>query len=275
MNILRQHQGGNLDTLQLVQVGKQADVQQDDQKAQPQTSYHTTAPSRSWRSGQATNDRQHGKAHGDIEGCVEQATQSPVRHFSAKEGDDRHFSCHPVQLFGRTCAGDNGINHDRQHQHQQERHDRTDQIDDALDVQTQGADHQHGHQDGTHQRIQTKLLSEGRARAGKHDHAHAVQEERQNKIDNKTRLLAENDVEHLLMRSGLHDGADTGDLHAQEGKEHGRYNRSCNAGNTVTGEKLQYFVTRGKATTDNHGHVRQGNLPGVFVHLTYLNLLEL
>src|SRR5690606_26403443 len=267
MDILRQHQGGNLDTLQLVQVGKQTDVQQDDQKAQTQTTCHTTAPRGPRRCSQAADDRQHGEAHGDIEGGIEQAAQGPVRHFGAEEGNDRHLRRYPVQLVNRPGTGDDGIHHDRQYHHQQEWHDGTDQVDDALDVETQRPYHQHRHQDGADQWIESELLGQGRPGASQHDHAYTVEEERQDQVDHKSRLLAEDDVQHLLVRAGLHDRTDAGDLHAQEGKQYRRHHGAGDAGQAITSEELQDLVAGGKATANDHGHIGQGYLQGMLVHL--------
>src|SRR5690606_13997259 len=89
----------------------------------------------------------------------------------------------------------------------------------------------------------------------------------QDQVDHKSRLLAEDDVQHLLVRAGLHDRTDAGDLHAQEGKQYRRHHGAGDAGQAITSEELQDLVAGGKATANDHGHIGQGDLPGMLVHL--------
>src|SRR5690554_2521755 len=266
MDCLGQQQGRNLHTYQSIKVGEQADVQHDDQETQPQATTDTAERRRLGLLGQTTDHRQHGEAHGNVEGRIQQSAQRPVRHFSAEEGDDRNVLGYRRQLGLRTRTGIDGIDGDRQHHDQQERHYGTDQVDDALDVQAQSTDDQHRHQDGAHHGRQTELLGQGRARTRQHHHTHAIQEEGEDDIHYKTVFLAEQDIQHLLVRTGLHDRADPRDLHAQEGKQHRCHYRSRYTGEAVPGKELQHLVTGGKTTANDHGHVGQRDLQGVFIH---------
>src|SRR5690606_17264110 len=79
-------------------------------------------------------------------------------------------------------------------------------------------------------------------------------------------LLTEQGVQHLLVRAGLHDRADTRDMHAEEGKQHGCNHRAGDTRDAVSGKELDDLVPGCKTTADDHRHIGQCDLKGVFVH---------
>ena len=247
--------------LNLVNVEKQADVEQKDQRPQPQTAINAAPGGVAQVRVAASEHGQQRKAHRNIERGVQQATQGPMASgFLALHGDG-------FQGGGiGTAVIEQGVADDDHHHDDQKRGHRADQIHDAVQIQAQGGGNHHRHGHSPHHGRQAQMLLEQRARARQHGHPHPKQKKDQGQIDQQAQLFAKNSLQHFFVRIHLELGADAGNLHAQKRKQHAGDDRASDTHPAKVGEKLQYLLAGGKAAANDDAHVGRSDLKNFPIH---------